>query len=149
MARKKLDKDPRSAKEKAADEALAKAVERGKVINPERRKGAKARLRERAAARGAAAREVARLGPELKALRTEAGLTQAELAEAIATKNTDVSRMEAGKHPVTLERLLAIVEVLETKTGARLIRSSRSDVPYAATLRAGRECWERLACDED
>ncbi len=149
MAKKKLDKDPRSAKARAADDELVKAIERGEVIDPARRKSARARLRERAAARRAAAREVARLGPELKELRKEAGLTQAELAEAIGTKNTDVSRMEAGKHPVTIERLLAIVEVLETKTGARLIRSVRSDAPYAATFGAGQECWERVACDED
>jgi DNA-binding XRE family transcriptional regulator len=146
--KKKLDKDPRSAKQKTADEELVRAIESG-VVDPERRKAARARLRERADARRAAAREVARLGSELKHVRTEAGLTQAELAEAIGTKNTDVSRMEAGKHPVTIERLLAIIEVLETKTGAKLIRSFRDEAPYVATFGVGQECWETVACDED
>lgn len=42
------------------------------------------------------------MGEKLKAARQRAGMTQAQLAEAIGVKQKDVSRWEAGREPGVL-----------------------------------------------
>ena len=57
---------------------------------------------------------------QLKAFRTEAGFTQAALAARIGCAQSEVSRMERGQRPVTVERLLRLAEALDVEP-ARLL----------------------------
>lgn len=45
------------------------------------------------------------IGAELKRLRTEAGLSQKELAEQVGESFQHISHIEAGKYNLTLDRL--------------------------------------------
>ncbi len=62
-------------------------------------------------------REIAR---EILRLRLLRGWTQAELADALDTKQSAVSRMESGSHRPSLGTLNKISEVLEARLEVRL-----------------------------
>jgi transcriptional regulator with XRE-family HTH domain len=57
--------------------------------------------------------EVAAIGSRLRELRTERGLTQAELARQIGIQQSDLSRMEKGEYRVSLDNLFKILAVFD------------------------------------
>jgi len=57
--------------------------------------------------------EVAAVGSRLRELRTERGLTQAELARQIGIQQSDLSRMEKGEYRVSLDNLFKILGVFD------------------------------------
>jgi transcriptional regulator with XRE-family HTH domain len=52
------------------------------------------------------------IGPFLRLLRTEAGLTQRQLAAKLKTSHSAVSRLESGRHLPRLETLHTYAHVL-------------------------------------
>ncbi|MGP4004275.1 helix-turn-helix domain-containing protein [Streptomyces sp. 8N706] len=60
--------------------------------------------------RPALARALADVGPRLKSLRTERGVTLATLAEATGISTSTLSRLEAGRRRPSLELLLPIAQ---------------------------------------
>ncbi|MBX3248300.1 MAG: helix-turn-helix transcriptional regulator [Myxococcales bacterium] len=54
----------------------------------------------------------ARLGARLRALRLEAGLTQAELARRTGIHRPNIARVEAGRHTPSLETLTRLATAI-------------------------------------
>src|SRR2546425_11741154 len=89
-------KDPRGTVEQRADEVVLQLFERGDFlkVDPAIEREAVARVQSRHQAR----REtVATLGKELGILRRAHGLTQEQVARALSTKKSNVSRPESGQ----------------------------------------------------
>src|SRR5262249_52634926 len=60
----------------------------------------------------------AELGEALGQIRRAAGLTQTEVAKAIGTKRTDLSRLESGRYGgLTIERVIAILDAVGSASG--------------------------------
>ncbi len=57
--------------------------------------------------------QVAAVGSRLRKLRTERGLTQADLARQIGIQQSDLSRMEKGEYRVSLDKLFKILAVFD------------------------------------
>ncbi len=55
--------------------------------------------------------EAATVGPRLRLLRTQRGMTQSELARQIGIQQSDLSRMEKGEYRVSLDNLFRILAV--------------------------------------
>ena len=53
-----------------------------------------------------------RIGQRVRILRTQAGLTQQELADRAGLQRTHIGRIEGGKYAVNIETLQAIAEAL-------------------------------------
>jgi DNA-binding XRE family transcriptional regulator len=58
----------------------------------------------------------AHLGARLRALRLEAGLTQAELARRTGIKRPNIARVEAGRHTPSLETLARLASAIGVPT---------------------------------
>jgi transcriptional regulator with XRE-family HTH domain len=105
-------KDPRSTEEKHADQDVLKRLRRAQFlrIDPDREREAieyvERRYRDR--------REmVAALGSELGTLRRAHGLTQDDLASALGTAKSNISRLESGRYGgLTIERFLAVLDAI-------------------------------------
>lgn len=75
-------------------------------------------------------REYERLGPRYEAIaevlraRQEMGLTQADLAEAVGTTRSVISRLESGRHSPTLDTLTQVAEALGCSLEVRFVRKS-------------------------
>lgn len=57
------------------------------------------------------------LGRQLREAREAAGLTQAELAERTAIPQSHLSKIEHGKHAVTIDVLCRLADALEADWG--------------------------------
>jgi transcriptional regulator with XRE-family HTH domain len=55
--------------------------------------------------------EAATVGPRLRLLRKQRGMTQSELARQIGIQQSDLSRMEKGEYRVSLDNLFRILAV--------------------------------------
>lgn len=103
-------KDPRTLAEQQADESVRRLVERGEFleVDAEVERDAVAHVRRRSQAR----REtVAALGKELGVLRRAHGLTQDQVALAVGTKKSNISRLESGHYGgLTIEYFMAIID---------------------------------------
>lgn len=55
------------------------------------------------------------IGQRIAELRKEQGMTQAQLAEAVGLRQSNVSRIEAGKYATTLDILANIAQALGCK----------------------------------
>ena len=112
-------KDPRGAAEQRADEKVLRLFERGDFlkVDPVLEREAADRVRSRHQAR----REtVATLGKELGILRRAHGLTQEQVALALGTKKSNVSRLESGQYGgLTIEYFLAVLDAFRTLDQAR------------------------------
>lgn len=73
-------------------------------------------------AKSSAANDQAKIGNFIKDLREERGITQSELAEALATSQSAVARMEKGEQNLTLAQLAKVGDLL----GRRIISLSKS-----------------------
>lgn len=56
-----------------------------------------------------------RIGARIAELRRERGMSQAQLAEAAGLRQSNVSRIEAGKYATTLDLLTTIADALGVK----------------------------------
>ncbi len=121
MAIRRYRKDPRAVSEQRADEKVRRRFERGDFLrtDPVVEREATDRVQSRHQAR----REtVATLGKELGILRRAHGLTQEQVARALATKKSNVSRLESGEYGgLTIEYFLAVLDAFRTldRAGAR------------------------------
>lgn len=127
MPVRRYRKDPRSAAQRRADEGVLGLFEQGEVlqVEPALEREAIDDVQRRHQAR----REVvAGLGKELGVLRRAHGLTQEEVALALGTNKSNISRLESGRYGgLTIEYFIAVLDAFraldraETKT-----RASRS-----------------------
>ena len=110
MPVRRYRKDPRSSDERRADESALKSFERGHFlpVEPALEREAIAYVQRRRQAR----REVvAALGKELGVLRRAHGLTQDQVARALGTSKSNISRLESGRYGgLTVEYFLAILD---------------------------------------
>lgn len=73
-----------------------------------------------------------RMGAEIRAVRSQQGLTQAALADRLGLQRTSVTNIEAGDQGLTLETFIDLTAALGVSPEALLTRAllqnSRSDV---------------------
>lgn len=60
------------------------------------------------------------LARKLIAARAAAGLSQAEVAERMGTKQSEVSRIEGGRQNISIEKLARFADAVGTKLDIRL-----------------------------
>ena len=110
MSVRRYRKDPRAAAERRADESVLRRFERGEFlgVDPIVEREAVDHVQRRYQAR----REtVASLGTELGVLRRAHGLTQEQIAVALGTKKSNISRLESGQYGgLTIEYFLAVLD---------------------------------------
>jgi len=107
-------KDPRSAEQQRADERVLRLFERGSFlkVDPAVERAAADHVQSRYQARR---QTVATLGKELGVLRRAHGLTQEQVALALKTKKSNVSRLESGQYGgLTIEYFLAVLDAFRT-----------------------------------
>lgn len=131
MPVRRYRKDPRSAEERRADESALRRFEQGDFlqVDPELEREAIEYVQRRHKAR----REVvAGLGKELGVLRRAHGLTQEQVALALGTNKSNISRLESGRYGgLTIEYFIAILDAFraldrtETKTRAGKASTAR------------------------
>src|SRR5450830_1846285 len=73
------------------------------------------------------------IGRNIKAARTNLGLTQSQLAETLDVENVTVSRIETGAQMPSIERLDAIATALQIPIAALFIDTSESNA-YAQLM---------------
>lgn len=61
--------------------------------------------------------DMLKLLSELKAIRERKGLTQANIAESLSLSKDGYRKIESGKNPLSLERLLQLCQVLNISPG--------------------------------
>jgi len=59
-------------------------------------------------------------------MRTEAGLSQIDLAEAVGMERKAIVRLEAGQHQMRFDNLWALAEALGTRPSGLLARVEES-----------------------
>src|SRR5262245_17083233 len=110
MPIRRYRKDPRGAAERRADADVLNLFERAAAlkVSPAVERKAIARVQSRYRAR----REtVAALGEELAILRHAHGLTQEQVALALGTRKSNISRLESGRYGgLTIEYFLAVLD---------------------------------------
>jgi DNA-binding XRE family transcriptional regulator len=125
MPVRRYRKDPRNAKEQDADESALRLFEEGKFlqVEPALEREAIDYVQRRHQAR----REVvAALGKELGVLRRAHGLTQEQVALALGTNKSNISRLESGRYGgLTVEYFMAILDAFRV-LGRTDSRSDRS-----------------------
>lgn len=103
-------KDPRTLAERRADDSVRGRFEQGRFLEVDAavERDAIAHVQRRYQAR----REtVASLGRELGVLRRAHGLTQTQVAIAMGTKKSNISRLESGRYGgLTIEYFMAIID---------------------------------------
>ncbi len=113
MPIRRYRRDPRGRAERHADQGVLRLFERGEFlqVDPAIERDAANRIQSRYRAR----REtVATLGKELGVLRRAHGLTQVQVARALATKKSNISRLESGQYGgLTIERFLAVLDAFD------------------------------------
>jgi DNA-binding transcriptional regulator YiaG len=112
-------KDPRTTAERNADEKVLQRFERGDFlkIDPAIEQEAAERVQSRHQARRDT---VAALGKELGILRRAHRLTQEQVALALCTKKSNVSRLESGQYGgLTIEYFLAVLDAFRTLDQSR------------------------------
>ena len=120
-------KDPRELADRRADEEVLQLFERGKFIALDATTEREANVQGRFQARREA---VASLGKELGVLRRAHGLTQEQVALALGTKKSNVSRLESGQYGgITIEYFMAVLDAFRALgAGATRARARRGEV---------------------
>ncbi len=130
MPVRRYRKDPRSAEERRADKSALQLFERGDFlqVEPALEREAIDDVQRRHQAR----REVvAALGKELGVLRRAHGLTQEQVARALGTNKSNISRLESGRYGgLTVEYFLAILDTFRVLGQAET--KPRASKPSAA-----------------
>jgi transcriptional regulator with XRE-family HTH domain len=57
---------------------------------------------------------------QLKAIRREQGMTQEQLAEAVGTKKSNISRLESGRYNPSLDFLVKVADGLDRQIIVKL-----------------------------
>ena len=131
MTVRRYRRDPRTVTERWADESVRRLFEWGKLLEV-------GGVVEREAIdhvqrRYQARREtVATLGKELGVLRRAHGLTQDQLAVALGTKKSNISRLESGHYGgLTIEYFMAVIDAFRAldEASSRAATKSRGIVP--------------------
>jgi DNA-binding XRE family transcriptional regulator len=130
MPVRRYRKDPREAAERRADENVLQLFNRGKFlkVDPAVEREAVEHVQRRYQAR----REtVASLGKELGVLRRAHGLTQGQVALALGTQKSNISRLESGQYGgLTIEYFIAVIDAFRALGGtAGRARNPRGVVP--------------------
>lgn len=106
-------RDPRAEDQRRADEEVLRRFDRGEflAVDPAAERAATAYVQRRHQAR----RElVATLGKELGVLRRAHRLTQGQVARAVGTNKSNISRLESGRYGgLTVERFIAVLDAFE------------------------------------
>ena len=132
MSVRRYRKDPRAAAEKRADESVRRLFEQGDFLRVDRTVERDAI--EHVKGRYQARREtVASLGKELGVLRRAHGLTQDQVAVALGTKKSNISRLESGQYGgLTIEYFIAVLDAFrvlgQTSSPARARRGGVVDL---------------------
>ena len=110
MPVRRYRRDPRTAPERRADEKVLRLFDRGKFLDVEAT--AEREALEHVQRRYHARRDtVASLGRELGVLRRAHGLTQDQVAVALGTKKSNISRLESGQYGgLTIEYFMAVLD---------------------------------------
>jgi DNA-binding XRE family transcriptional regulator len=113
MAIRHYRKDPRTTAEKRADEDVRSRFERGAFLAVDR--SIEKQALEYVQRRYEARRDiVATLGKEIGVLRRAHGLTQDQLARAVGTAKSNISRLESGRYGgLTVERFIAVLDAFD------------------------------------
>jgi DNA-binding XRE family transcriptional regulator len=113
MAIRHYRRDPRTTAEKQADEDARLRFERGEflAVDSSIEKQALEYVQRRYEARRDI---VATLGKEIGVLRRAHGLTQDQLARAVGTAKSNISRLESGRYGgLTVERFIAVLDAFD------------------------------------
>jgi len=121
MAVRRYKKDPRTKEQQDADNEILDRFERGKflVVDPTVKREALDFVKKKNHER----RElVAQIAGMIGRLRKQLGISQEEVAKAIGTQKTFISRIESGRYGgITFERFLAMFQFLsEAATGSAI-----------------------------
>ena len=124
MPVRRYRKDPRTVAQKRADDSVRRLVDRGELLEVDA--GVEREAVDHVQRRYQARREmVASLGKELGVLRRAHGLTQGQLAVALGTKKSNISRLESGHYGgLTIEYFIAVIDAFRaldeasSRTGA-------------------------------
>ena len=126
MTVRRYRRDPRTVTERRADESVRRLFEQGKLLEV-------GGVVEREAIddvqrRYQARREtVATLGKELGVLRRAHGLTQDQVAVALGTKKSNISRLESGHYGgLTIEYFMAVIDAFRALDEASSRAAARS-----------------------
>jgi transcriptional regulator with XRE-family HTH domain len=103
--------DPRTEAQKKIDNEIRCSAEEG--VLPKASKIVRKKAIDLARKKSFARQAAAKVGLELGCLRRCFGITQEEIAEAIGTKRSDISRIERGDYGgLTIERLFSILSII-------------------------------------
>lgn len=118
-------KDPRTEDQRRADQAVLRGFEHGEILAVE--PAAEQEAIDYVERRYQARRElVATLGQELGVLRRAHGLTQDQVARAVGTNKSNISRLESGRYGgLTVERFIAVLDAFQV-LGSPTTRQSAS-----------------------
>ena len=118
MPVRRYRKDPRTAAERRADQKVLRLFERGELLGVDA--GVEREAVDHVQRRYQARREaVASLGKELGVLRRAHGLTQDQVAIALGTKKSNISRLESGQYGgLTIEYFMAVLDAFRALGGA-------------------------------
>lgn len=113
MTIRRYKKDSRRPEDRSADEEVLRQFEKGEFLDVD--PNAEQQAVEHVGRRYEARRQlVAMLGKELGILRRAHGLTQEQVAHAVGTNKSNISRLESGRYGgLTVERLMAVLEAFE------------------------------------
>jgi len=128
MPIRRYRKDPRHESERHADESVLAGVKSGRLlkVDPVREREAIAFVQGRHQARRDT---VAMLGRELGILRRAHRLTQEQVAVALGTKKSNISRLESGQYGgLTIEYFMAILEAFSALDRAKLDKGEKPAV---------------------
>jgi hypothetical protein len=110
MPVRRYRKDPRTLAERQADESVRRLFDRGRLlkVDADVERDAIAHVQHRYQTRRDT---VAALGKELGILRRAHGLTQDQVAIAMGTRKSNISRLESGRYGgLTIEYLMAMID---------------------------------------
>ena len=109
--------DPRGPAERAADQEVLRRFEANDFLQVDQ--AAEREAIEHVQRRYRSRRElVATLGKELGVLRRAHGLTQGQVARAVGTNKSNISRLESGRYGgLTIERFIAVLEAFQALAG--------------------------------
>lgn len=131
MPVRRYRKDPRTVAERRADESVRRLFERGQLLEVGAvvEREAVDHVRRRYQARR---ESVASLGKELGVLRRAHGFTQDQVAVALGTKKSNISRLESGHYGgLTIEYFMAIIDAFRAldQSSSRAGTARRRIVP--------------------
>ena len=131
MPVRRYRKDPRTVAERRADDSVRRLFERGELLEVDA--GVEREAVDHVQRRYQTRREtVASLGKELGFLRRAHGLTQHQVALALGTKKSNISRLESGHYGgLTIEYFMAVIDAFRAleEAASRLGTRRREIVP--------------------